>query len=67
MNDGVSITPVISEPAAELIDRLDLSHGLRLAHALIGTTAFEHQATLITAKVKHFSAVEGLSFEAFWP
>lgn len=33
------ITPGISERAAELIDSLALSHGLRLADALIGATA----------------------------
>lgn len=63
----VQITPAISERAAELIDRLALSHGMRLADALIGATAIEHKATLITANVKHFGAVEGLSFEAFEP
>lgn len=63
----VPITPAISERAAELIDRLALSHGMRLADALIGATAIEHKATLITANVKHFSAVEGLSFESFEP
>jgi predicted nucleic acid-binding protein len=61
------ITPAISERAAELIDRLALSHDMRLADALIGATAIEQQATLITANVKHFSAVEGLSFEAAEP
>jgi predicted nucleic acid-binding protein len=63
----VQITPVISQRAAELIDRLALSHGMRLADALIGATAIEHQATLITDNVKHFSAVQELSFEAFNP
>ena len=63
----VPITPAISERAAELIDRLALSQGMRLADALIGATAIEHQATLITANVKLFSAVEGLSFEGFLP
>lgn len=63
----VPINPTISQRAAELIDALALSHGMRLADALIGATAIELQATLITANVKHFSAVEGLSFEAFWP
>lgn len=63
----VPITPVISQRAADLIDALALSHGMRLADALIGATAIELQATLITANVKHFSAVEGLAVEAFLP
>jgi len=63
----VPITPAISRRAAELIDALALSHGLRLADALIAATAIEHQATLLTANAKHFSAVEGLHFEAFLP
>jgi predicted nucleic acid-binding protein len=63
----VPITPAISERAAELIDRLALSHGMRLADALIGATAIEHQATLITANVKHFAVVVGLAIEVFEP
>jgi predicted nucleic acid-binding protein len=63
----VPITPAISERATELIDRLALSHGLRLADALIGATAILNMATLITANVKHFSAIEGLDIEAFEP
>jgi predicted nucleic acid-binding protein len=63
----VPITPAISERAAELIDRLALSHGMRLADALIGATAIELKATLITANVKHFGAVDELDFEAFEP
>jgi predicted nucleic acid-binding protein len=63
----VAITPAISQRAAELIDSLALSHGMRLADALIGATAIEHKATLITANVKHFAAVEGLTIEAFSP
>jgi predicted nucleic acid-binding protein len=63
----VPITPAISERAAELIDSLALSHGLRLADALIGATAIEHKAMLLIANVKHFSAVEGLTIEAFEP
>lgn len=63
----VPITPAISERATELIDRLALSHGLRLADALIGATAIVNMATLITANVKHYSAIEGLDIEAFEP
>ena len=61
------ITPAISQRAAELIDALALSRGMRLANALIGATAIELRATLITANVKHFSVVEGLNIEAFEP
>jgi predicted nucleic acid-binding protein len=63
----VPITPAISQRAAELIVALALSHGMRLADALIGATAIELQATLITANVKHFSSIEGLSLEPFLP
>ncbi len=63
----VPLTPAISERASALIDQLALSHGMRLADALIAATAIEIQATLITANMKHFSAVDSLRVEAFDP
>lgn len=63
----VPITPIISERAVELIERLALSHGLRLADALIGATAIALGATLISANAKHFAAVDGLALEVFEP
>jgi predicted nucleic acid-binding protein len=63
----VPITPIISERAVELIDRLALSHGLRLADALIGATAIALGATLISANARHFAAVDGLALEVFEP
>ncbi len=63
----VPITPAISDRAAELIDSLALSHGLRLADALIAATAIEQQGTLITANAKHFASVPSLAVEAFKP
>jgi predicted nucleic acid-binding protein len=63
----VPITPAISARACALIDRLALSHGMRLADALIGATAIELQATLITANTKHFGAVQELTIDAFTP
>jgi predicted nucleic acid-binding protein len=63
----LQITPAISERAAATVDALGLSHGMRLADALIGATAVEHGLVLISANVKHFSAVQGLQLEAFVP
>lgn len=63
----VPITPAISEQAAALIDSLALSHGMRLADALIGATALVNRDTLITANVNHFGAVDGLALEVFEP
>lgn len=65
--DVLQVTPVISERAAELVDSLALSHGMRLADALIGATAIVHGATLITANTRHFEAVQNLIIEAFLP
>lgn len=61
------ITPAISRRATDLIDALTLSHGMRLADALIAATAIEHGFTLVTANVKHFGAVSGLQVETFSP
>jgi predicted nucleic acid-binding protein len=63
----LQLTPAISQRAAELVDALALSHGMRLADALIGATAIEYGLPLITANVKHFGAVKGLQIEAFVP
>jgi predicted nucleic acid-binding protein len=61
------ITPAISQRAADLIDTLALSQGMRLADALIGATAMEHGLSLLSANAKHFSAVSGLKLVAFVP
>ena len=63
----VPLTPAISQRAAALIDEFALSHGLRLADALIGATAIELHATLLTGNVKHFEVIDGLQVEAFVP
>jgi predicted nucleic acid-binding protein len=61
------LTPDISHRAAELIDGFALSHGQRLADALISATAVELGATLLTANVKHFANLPDLQIEAFSP
>lgn len=61
----LQVTPAISGRAADLVDTLALSHGMRLGDALIAATAIEHRFTLITANVKHFGAVPSLLIEGF--
>lgn len=61
------LTPAISQRAAGLIEQLALSHGMRLADALIAATAIEHGLTLLSANLKHFGAVADLRIEAFAP
>lgn len=63
----IAVTPAISQGAADLIDQFALSHSMRLADALIGATALEHNLTLLTANVKHFRAIDGLRLEGFEP
>jgi predicted nucleic acid-binding protein len=57
------VTPEISDRAMLLIDNYALSHGLRLADALIAATALLHDDALLTANAKHFACIEGLRFE----
>lgn len=61
------LTPAISDRAARLIDTMALSHGLRLADALIAATALEHGLMLLTANVRHFASIPALRIEAFSP
>jgi predicted nucleic acid-binding protein len=61
----IQLTPEISEHAARLIDTYAMSHGLRLADALIAATALSLDGQLLTANVKHFNAVPDLQIEAF--
>jgi predicted nucleic acid-binding protein len=65
--DVLQITPTISQRAADWVDALALSHGMRLADALIGATAVEYGLTLVTANAKHYGAVTGLPIDIFTP
>lgn len=61
----ILVKPGISQRASLLIDELALSHGLRLADALIGATAMEHQLTLLTGNAAHFAPIAGFNIETF--
>jgi len=63
----LQITPAISSRSAAWIEQFALSDGMRLADALIGATAVEHGLPLLTANVKHFRAIAGLTVEPFVP
>ena len=63
--EQLPLTPAITERAIALMEMLALSHGLQLGDALIAATALEHKLTVLTANVKHFSAIDGLSIERF--
>ncbi len=57
------ITPAISECASLLNDELALSHGLRLADALIGATIVEYRFTPLTGNAAHFQPIASLTIE----
>jgi predicted nucleic acid-binding protein len=59
------LTEAITQRAVELMESLTLSHGVQMGDALIAATALEHGLPVLTANVKHFSAVEGLQIDAF--
>ncbi len=61
------VSEVIAQRAVELMEAITLSHGLQMGDALIAATALHHGLPILTANVKHFVAVEGLTVEAFNP
>ncbi len=61
------VSEAITQRAIELMESLTLSHGLQMGDALIAATAIEHQLPVLTANVKHFGAVDGLTVVTFVP
>jgi predicted nucleic acid-binding protein len=61
------VSPTIGQLAADLLDAWALSHGLRLADALIAATALELNQPLLTANHKHFAIIPELNIEVFVP
>ena len=59
------VSDAITQRAIELMESLTLSHGLQMGDALIAATALDHGLPVLTANVKHFGAVDGLTVEAF--
>ena len=61
------MSEAITQRAIALMESLTLSHGLQMGDALIAATALDHGLPVLTANIKHFSAVDGLEIEAFSP
>ena len=61
------LTAPITRRAVALMESITLSHGLQMGDPLIAATALDPGMPVLTANVKHFGAVEGLTVEAFVP
>lgn len=61
------LTESISFRAIAFIESHALSHGLRLADALIAATCVELGLTLITANVRHYQSLPGISLRRYRP
>jgi predicted nucleic acid-binding protein len=57
----------ISIRAVQLVREFSRSHSMRIGDALIAGTAFETDAVLFTANVKHFMHVPGIKLQKFLP
>jgi len=61
------LSEAIGSAAAALIEQHALSHGIRVADALIAATAIQSDHPLCTGNAKHFRPIRGLSRVAFAP
>ena len=61
------ITESVSYRAITYIESFALSHGMRLADALIAATSIDLGLTLITANVRHYDFLRGLSLRRYRP
>jgi predicted nucleic acid-binding protein len=66
----VAVKKMLQLRAATLLpvsEAITLSHGLQMGDALIAATALDQGLPVLTANVKHFGAIQGLTLEAFEP
>ena len=63
----LQINENISAKAMDLVEAYYLSNSLELGDAIIGVTAKENYATLMTANDKHYRIIQDLKLEIFRP
>lgn len=61
----IPVTESVCETTLKLLRSYSLSHGLRMADAMIAATAVRHKLTLATANVKHYKGIAELKIEPF--
>lgn len=59
------LSEAIGNRASFLMERWSISHGLRLADALIAATAMHHGLPLLTGNVRHYKFLPGLDVRRF--
>lgn len=63
--EELSFTEECTKDALRWLEKYHLSHGLFFLDALIAATAIEHDLTLVTHNVKHFSFIPRLAVRAW--
>ncbi|MFN7096091.1 MAG: type II toxin-antitoxin system VapC family toxin [Gammaproteobacteria bacterium] len=61
------LTPEITNRAIYFLELFSLSHGLRMADALIAATSDIYGAILLTANDSHYRMISSLSLKVFRP
>lgn len=61
----IPVTESICKISLKLLRRYSLSHGLRMADAMIAATAVKHKLKLATANIKHYTGIAELKVEPF--